>query len=233
MKRLFIYSMLVASSLGAMTSCSDFLDVKPVGAVSEEELLNQEGVNYAITGMYSSMLTQEYFAAPLTNYAYGDVLGGSANKGSTFTDQSDFTNLETYAITTDNGYLNTKWKVVYEGVYRANNVINMIDKIKDELSSVKGVSKDFYTEAIAQARFFRGFWHFEGMKLFGAAIPYVGSEEFASDVNPKVWMSLAIIFTYGIRWLRIYSSLMITCRIFGRAIKGVSINGPPPLSWQN
>ena len=186
MKRLFIYSMLVASSLGAMTSCSDFLDVKPVGAVSEEELLNQEGVNYAITGMYSSMLTQEYFAAPLTNYAYGDVLGGSANKGSTFTDQSDFTNLETYAITTDNGYLNTKWKVVYEGVYRANNVINMIDKIKDELSSVKGVSKDFYTEAIAQARFFRGFWHFEGMKLFGAAIPYVGSEEFASDVNPKV-----------------------------------------------
>ena len=166
MKRLFIYSMLVASSLGAMTSCSDFLDVKPVGAVSEEELLNQEGVNYAITGMYSSMLTQEYFAAPLTNYAYGDVLGGSANKGSTFTDQSDFTNLETYAITTDNGYLNTKWKVVYEGVYRANNVINMIDKIKDELSSVKGVSKDFYTEAIAQARFFRGFWHFEGMKLF-------------------------------------------------------------------
>lgn len=186
MKRLFIYSMLVASSLGAMTSCSDFLDVKPVGAVSEDELLNQEGVNYAITGMYSSMHTQEYFAAPLTNYAYGDVLGGSANKGSTFTDQSDFTNLETYAITTDNGYLNTKWKVVYEGVYRANNVINMIDKIKDELSSVKGVSKDFYTEAIAQARFFRGFWHFEGMKLFGAAIPYVGSEEFASDVNPKV-----------------------------------------------
>ena len=61
MKRLFIYSMLVASSLGAMTSCSDFLDVKPVGAVSEEELLNQEGVNYAITGMYSSMLTQEYY----------------------------------------------------------------------------------------------------------------------------------------------------------------------------
>ena len=118
----------MASSLGAMTSCSDFLDVKPVGAVSEEELLNQEGVNYAITGMYSSMLTQEYFAAPLTNYAYGDVLVEARNKGSTFTDQSDFTNLETYAITTDNGYLNTKWKVVYEGVYRANNVINMIDK---------------------------------------------------------------------------------------------------------
>ncbi len=45
MKRLFIYSMLVASSLGAMTSCSDFLDVKPVGAVREEGVLNQEGVN--------------------------------------------------------------------------------------------------------------------------------------------------------------------------------------------
>ena len=125
--------------------------------------------------------------------------------------------------------------MVYEGVYRANNVINMIDKIKDELSSVKGVSKDFYTEAIAQARFFCGFWHFEGMKLFGAAIPYVGSEEFASDVNPKVSNvdESGNYISYGIRWPRIYSSLMITCRIFGRAIKDVSINGPPPLSWQN
>lgn len=186
MKKIFIYAAMVAASIGLTTSCSDFLDVPVSGNVSDAELTNLEGIGYVMTGLYSSMYPTSYFEAPLTNYAYGDVLGGDANKGSTFTDQSDFTNLETYGITTDNGYLNTKWKVVYEGVFRANNALSLIEETKEELSATQGEVKDYYTEAVAQARFFRGFWHFEGVKLFGAAIPYVGSEEFASGVNPIV-----------------------------------------------
>lgn len=173
----------------AMTACQDFLDVRPVGAVDESTLLTQEGIDLVITGMYASLhcnTTSDYFAATLTNYAYGDVMGGSANKGSTFTDQSDFTNLETYGITTDNSYLNLKWENVYNGVFRANTVLSLVEQIKDELSLLEGELKDYYTETVAQARFFRGFWHFEGIKLFGAAIPYVSSEAYASSVNPAV-----------------------------------------------
>ena len=48
------------------SSCSDFLEVDPVGAVSEATLTSKEGVNYAITGMYSSLnlpaaTTNSYF----------------------------------------------------------------------------------------------------------------------------------------------------------------------------
>jgi len=168
-------------------ACQDFLDVRAVGAVGEPDLLNKTGIDMALTGMYASMLNPtDYFYSTLTNYAWGDVMGGSANKGSTFNDQSDFTNLETYGITQDNSYLNGKWRSVYDGVFRANNVLSMTDKIKDDLSAIKGQSKDYYTETIAQGRFFRGFWHFEGVRLFGAAIPYVGGEEFAGAVNPLV-----------------------------------------------
>lgn len=189
MKKLFIYAAIATASIGTMTSCSDFLDVKVVGNVDEDQLLNQEGIGYAVTGMYATLndyTDDDYFGASLSNYYYGDVLGGSANKGSTFTDQSDFTNLETYAITTDNGYLNRKWKSVYNGVRVANNLLNLAEKTKDELSALSGEAKDRYTETVAQARFFRAFWHFEGIKLFGAAIPYIGSEEFAQGVNPLV-----------------------------------------------
>jgi hypothetical protein len=168
-------------------ACQDFLDVRAVGAVGEPDLLNKTGIDMALTGMYASMLNPtDYFYSTLTNYAWGDVMGGSANKGSTFNDQSDFTNLETYGITQDNSYLNGKWRSVYDGVFRANNVLSMTEKIKDDLSAIKGQSKDYYTETIAQGRFFRGFWHFEGVRLFGAAIPYVGGEEFAGAVNPLV-----------------------------------------------
>lgn len=174
-------------------SCKDFLSVRPVGAVDESNFVGtKDGINLALAGMYASLYTSynvespDYFSPTISDWVYGDVIGGDANKGSTFNDQSDFTNLETYVITTDNSYLNIKWISVYNGVFRANEVLSLIEKSKEKLSGEQGESKDFYTEAVAQARFLRGFWHFEGIKLFGAAIPYVGDEEFASSVNPIV-----------------------------------------------
>jgi len=183
MRKYFIYTIII---LFVTNSCQDFLDVRAVGAVDENTLANEYGIDLAITGMYATFHQTGYFHSTLSNYAYGDVMGGSANKGSTFNDQSDFTNLETYSFTTDNGYLNQKWISVYDGVFRANNMMSIAYKIEDALTAINGESKDYFTETIAQGRFFRGFWHFEGVKLFGAAIPYVGSEEFASSVNPLV-----------------------------------------------
>ena len=110
--------------------------------------------------MYSALnipaaTTNSYFGASLTNYTYGDVMGGDANKGSTAADQSDFTLLETFSFTTDNSYIKRKWVAVYDAVARANNVM-------------------------------RGFYLFEGIKNFGAAIPYVSLEDYESSVNPLI-----------------------------------------------
>jgi hypothetical protein len=94
--------------------------------------------------------------------------------------------LETYTFTTDNSYLETKWSHSYNGIFFANNLIKVADRIKDELSSEKGEVKDFYTETIAQARFLRGLFHFELVKLFGAAVPYVSDEDIKESVNPQI-----------------------------------------------
>ena len=191
MKKIFLSTAIAATLAIGGSSCSDFLEIDPVGAVSEATLTTKEGVNYAITGLYSSLnlpaaTTNSYFGGSLSNYTYGDVMGGDANKGSTAADQSDFTLLETYSFTTDNSYILRKWQAVYDAVMRANNVMHLANKIPDELSAVKGQEKDFYTEAIAQARFIRGFYLFEGIKNFGAAIPYVSLEDFEASVNPLV-----------------------------------------------
>lgn len=183
MKKYITYIILAASGL-ALPSCSDFLDRRAVGTVNQEDLLNKEGIDKVITGMYSSLHNTSYFDCTLSNFAYGDVLGGSANKGSTYTDQAAFTSLETYSITTDNSFFTQKWASVYEGVHRANDVLSMAEQAKDILSAERGEEKDYYTEAVAQARFMRGLWLFEGVKIFGAAIPYVGDAEYASSVNP-------------------------------------------------
>lgn len=186
MKKLFIYAAIAAAAMGSMTSCSDFLDVKPVTNKQEPDFVSQEGVTQLLTGMYAKLHNNSYFEATLTNYVYGDVMGGDANKGSTYQDQPDFTSLETYTFTTDNGYLNVKWKACYNGVFFANNVMKIADQCKEELTAAAGQSKDFYTETIAQARFMRAFWHFEVVKLFGAAVPFVDDATMKENVNPQV-----------------------------------------------
>jgi hypothetical protein len=187
MKKYSIISMLI--SLFFITSCSDFLEIRPVGKVDETLLLNDEGIDMSISGMYSLLYAVNFadFGAPLTNYQYGDVLGGQANKGSNSADQPAFTEFEQYTVTIDNGYLASKWNSVYNGVFRANTLLGMAEKMKDELSAKAGeAGNNKYTEVTAQAYFMRAFWHFEGIKIFGAAIPYVGTEEYNSAVNPLV-----------------------------------------------
>lgn len=184
MKKIVIYASMIALLVSA--GCSDFLDIKPVGAKAESDFLTPEGIRQVMTGMYARLNNTNSFNGTLSNYAYGDVMGGDANKGSNFADQPDFTNIELYSFTTNNGYFNTKWGSCYDGVFRANVLINMCDKIKDQLTSISGVSKDYYTETIAQARFIRAFWHFEVIKLFGAAVPYVSDADYAASVNPQI-----------------------------------------------
>ena len=183
MKKIYLYLILIAV-LG-MTSCSDFLNLRPIGSIDQDALLDYDGIQKVLTSMYAS-LYQTDFSNSITNYTYGDVMGGTANKGSASNDQPAFTDLETYTIVADNAYLNGKWSSCYSGVFKANDVIFMANKIKDELSIISGESKDFYTETLAQAHFIRGFWHFETIKHFSAAVPYVGTEEYAASVNPMI-----------------------------------------------
>ena len=137
MKRLIICAAVAAVAAGGMTSCSDFLDVKPVTNKNESDFVSKEGVTQLVTGMYASLNSSDQldnpFCATLTNYVYGDVMGGDANKGSTYQDQPDFTSLETYSFTTDNGYLEKKWRLNYNSVFKANNVIKVANQCKDEI----------------------------------------------------------------------------------------------------
>ena len=116
---------------------------------------------------------------------------------------------------------------VYDAVARANNVMHLAGLIKDELPLLPGQEKDFYTEAIAQARFMRGFYLFEGIKNFGAAIPYVSLEDYESSVNPLI-SNVDESGNYIYIWeqvLKICSMLMIIFPAHGRKSPVVPTNG--------
>ena len=184
MKKVLLYSAFALGTLTMSTGCGDnFLMLTPVSSTSEATLSDAAGVDYLLTGAYSSFNSMLSSAggmgeASLTNWVWGDIAGGDANKGSTASDQPDLTQIETWSWSTANGYIKNRWDAVYESVKRCNAVISLATKLSDKLPNA--------AEVIAQAKFIKGFWMFEGIRVYGPAIPYVSVEDFEASTDPQV-----------------------------------------------
>lgn len=156
------------------TACKDsFLDVQPLGVLSESNLTNKVGVNLVLTGAYSLMdgvqtNVGSAFAdwqGSADNWVYGSVASDDAYKGSNAGDQPEISVIEAFQHTSDLVHFRGKWRSVYDGVARSNDVILLSQKATDMTEAEKNL-------VVAQARFLRGHYHFEGRKMFNK-IPYI------------------------------------------------------------
>lgn len=182
MKKALLYSAMALATL-TMSSCGDdFLVIDPAGSISEGTLINDQGIDFVLTGAYSTLYgVSGQWNAPnntIANPIFGDVVGGDYNEGSQQGDQPDWNALEIYSITAANSYLSSKWNYIYEAVKRCNAVISMVNKGGDKIANADQI--------IGQALFLKGLWMFEGIKTFGAAIPYVTVEDYEASVDPQV-----------------------------------------------
>jgi hypothetical protein len=184
MKKIFsvLFTLVI---VGFSTSCkNDFLEVIPKTGLSEATLANKAGVNYLLIGAYSLLDgVQTNVGSPnadwhgsADNWIYGEVNADNAYKGSTSGDQPEISFIEQKQIQADNNHFRGKWRAVYDGVARSNDVIQMTDKAKDMTEAEK-------TLVIAQARFLRGHYHFEAKKMWNMT-PYVDDKTYNSaDAN--------------------------------------------------
>lgn len=167
------YSMIIAGFITAIVlvvSCNDsFLEEKPRGVFSEEILINRQGIEGMLIGAYSLLdgaggPTGNWFAAA-SNWVFGDVTSDDAYKGTDAGDQIEINPIERYESLPTNGYFNLKWAHQYDGVSRSNDVLRLIDQAKDIPEGEKG-------RIIAEARFLRGFYHFEAKRMWNK-VPFI------------------------------------------------------------
>ena len=115
MKKVLLYSAFALGTLTMSTGCGDdFLTITPVSSTSQATLNTPEGIDQLLTGAYSTFNNMLSSAggmgeASLSNWVWGDIVGGDANKGSTAGDQSDLTQLEVWGWTAANGYIKNRW----------------------------------------------------------------------------------------------------------------------------
>ncbi|MCU0346734.1 MAG: RagB/SusD family nutrient uptake outer membrane protein [Saprospiraceae bacterium] len=176
MKKLNIFILTLLLGVFLVTACKDeFLEVAPTGSLGETELSSKAGLEGSLIATYSVLLGRGGFYSDVSNWFWGSVLGGDANKGTNAGDQSQVNEIQTYSTQTTNGSVLEKYRSAYEGVARANAVLKLVTLAGD------GVPEADKTRIAAEARFLRAVYYFELKKNFNN-VPYV--DEKWDEVTP-------------------------------------------------
>jgi len=192
---------LMATGMQLFTSCGDdFLEKPALGALDPTLVANKAGVEALLIGAYAALDGQgngaaitgggQWEAAP-TNWIYGSVAGGDAHKGSSGSDQPAINAIANFITDPSNGFVNTKWRAMYEGISRTNSVLTLLAEAKD-------ISEDDAKRLAAEARFLRGHYYFELKKMFNM-VPWI--DETTTDINQPnnvdIWPNIEADFKFA------------------------------------
>ncbi len=146
---------------GLFSSCEKYLDVAPENATESSAIFQtEEGVLFALNGVYTRLQTQGYYGMQLA------VLGDAAtDNGKIPSDRegagANFDRMP-YAYTLALNGQNTAiemWEEVYKLITNINNILVNIDKVTDMEDEVKN-------QVIAECRALRALAHFDLVKVF-------------------------------------------------------------------
>jgi hypothetical protein len=174
MKKILSGLLLVtALALAGLACKKSFLDVAPVGVLDEAALSTEKGVNKLLIAAYAMLDAHDgdiniggEWGSGGSNFLYGSIGGGEANKGSSSGDQApNMTPIQRHEASPVNGALNDRWKAIYEGVKRCNTTMRILGKVQN----ISDASKK---NIAGQARFLRAWYHFQARIIY-EKVPYL------------------------------------------------------------
>jgi len=199
-------------------SCKKALEQPPLGSLSEEIVANKNGVNGLLIGAYAALDGTgdngtslggggDAFQASPSNWVFGSIAGGDASKGSDGSDQPAIDPIANFYADANNVYFNSKWKALYEGVSRTNNVLRLLAKATD-------ISAEDEKSIGAQARFLRAHYYFELKKMWNM-IPLIDetTTNFNQPNDKDLWVEITADLKYA------YDNLPETQSEIGRVNK--------------
>lgn len=173
-KYMAIATVFAASSL-SLTSCDDFLDLKPTGTFTEEQL-DDSSIEGLMASAYAGLEAHffgnnESFAGPITNWVF-DVRSDDALKGGgDITMEQYIHQLEVSNVTSDNAVALDKWRNNYYAISRVHKVMNAIEN-----SNI--ANKATY---LGELKLLRAYFYFDLIRIF-KQVPYFTENE---DPNGK------------------------------------------------
>ncbi len=173
---------MIASVTAGLTfigvSCNDdFLTIPATGQISESQLTSKAGIEGSLIATYSHLNGRENRMASATNWVWGSIRGGDANKGTDPGDFSDINPIQRFETLPTQGVINDNYRGLYEGIARANNVLRLLGKANPDVTDAdkKRIS--------AEARFLRAHYYFELARNYDKT-PYVTeADDYGSGIE--------------------------------------------------
>ncbi|MFN8303846.1 MAG: RagB/SusD family nutrient uptake outer membrane protein [Saprospiraceae bacterium] len=148
----------------ASTACQkDFLEKKPIVGVTEENFYRTE--EDAIAAVNAAYATLQFQLSPAGHFRWfwGDIMSDDAIKGgSGDNDVNDLLQLENFNGSSTTELLESEWSADYEGIYRANVVLEKVPPI--------AMDDRLKARILAEARFIRA-WNFYNLVTMFGGVP--------------------------------------------------------------
>ncbi len=140
-----------------LSGCKKFLDEDLMGQQSDKQFFQTaDDAELALTGIYNVL---SFANSDNRIWVFGDVASDDAAKGGIPGDQADIGLIDDFVVSTENGNLENVWAIYYEGVSRANKLLDHIDNIDMDpvrRGKIKG-----------EAKFLRAYYYYWLVNIFG------------------------------------------------------------------
>ncbi len=140
-----------------VSSCEKFLDEEMQGDYPVTEFLSSASdVELAVTAAYNCLT---YANTNNRNWVFATIASDDAVKGGIAGDQADIQLIDDFIIDSDNGNLEMLWALYYEGITRANFVIDGIRNV--------AMDQNLKNRYIAECKFLRAYYYFWLSNVYG------------------------------------------------------------------
>lgn len=169
---------LAALTLYAVSCKDSFLEVTPTGSITDAQLKSKAGLEGSLIGAYSMLSGRgQDFYAGTSNWFWGSVLGGEANKGTNSGDQGQMNEVQNYTTSPGNTSVQAKYRTMYEGIARVNSLLRLLP---DAEATVSAADK---TRMEAEAKFLRAVYYFDLKRIYNNT-PYIDETvDYAKGIN--------------------------------------------------
>lgn len=155
-----ILTIALFAGLGLLSSCSDFLDIKPFSSIDDTKAVtNVEQAAAAITGVYDGLQSETYYGRNFS--VFGDVL--TDNISVPAKNSGRFIAEASWQVLKGTGDVTDFWNRAYSTINRANNVINA--NITYDVNN-EAAQKAEFAQIKGEALALRAMVHFDLVRIF-------------------------------------------------------------------
>lgn len=167
---------LISSLVFFAISCNkDFLEKKPIVGVTEDNFYRTEADAIAAVNAAYAPLQFQISPAGHFRWFWGDIMSDDAIKGgSGDNDANSLLQLETFLGPTNTDLLESEWSANYEGIYRANVVLEKVPPIV--------MDEKLKARILGEAKFIRA-WNFYNLVVMFGGVPLADHVLAPSEYN--------------------------------------------------